>query len=141
MVNHMRRREWFVVDETVTLYRLTNTPFSDGGQFVANEALGRPRAWPSIRAAGQGEDWVSHLGISMYDSRERAERVAEHVNGLRGAEGQVPRWTHVAVVVLDGREGFAMTVAGPRGHVTVWGSPEALASSVREGLPIRNGEP
>jgi hypothetical protein len=127
-------RGWVPAGEVI-LHRLASTPLADASQFVCNKDLGKARLWPGL-GPGRGEDHAQYQGISAFDDPRVGVRLARSVNEARRRKGQPPRWTHIARFVVDGHSGQVVADTRSQGHFSVWGDPAALASTVRQVLPI-----
>jgi hypothetical protein len=131
MTHPQTRYELEIPEEPVSLYRLISGESAGAHEFASNHALEKQRAWP-----GRGEDVLQYRGISAFSILEQAETMALRVNeGLIG-RGKSRRWTHVAEFEVDGHMGSGLAPTRTAGHISVWGEPELLASTVRHILPI-----
>jgi hypothetical protein len=89
--------------------------------FRSHYELGLPPRRAERRAA------VIHMGLSTYRT----------VSQARGTAARFPRiGTHLARLRLEAGRGLNFADTGHPGHVTVWGDPLMLASSVVDIEPV-----
>jgi hypothetical protein len=107
-----------------TFYRVVRRDPPHMQDFTSNRDKGLPPRGPEV------DDRSLWEGISVYDSRDRAERQA-----LRYSLGD-----YIAVLHVDDSERggvtFKKTLADLH-HFTVWGEPAVLVARVQEVLPVR----
>lgn len=114
---------------TVALLERPMTVFRgcDGAAVVdamrSNYETGRPAHPADLRAT------VLHMAVSMFEDAEPLLRLARRRPDRIG--------THLARVELQPGRGICLADTGSRGHWSVWGIPDELASCVVDVVPVR----
>jgi hypothetical protein len=106
----------------LVFFRIVRASRPTPEDFLSNKEKGLPPRGPEI------DDPAEWAGISMFDTRERAERLARRRNFALGAFVAELRIPDAAPVVV--RKTF-----GP-GHYTLWGAPETFLALVVDTRPV-----
>jgi hypothetical protein len=137
MLRHARGRlQHLRPGDRIPLYRLMSGPSPDAHEFVSNAAMEKVRLFPYAK-----EDALTYKAISAHERFTQARRLAESVNGRLNRQEKPPRWSYIARFYVDGHLGHALAQTRTEGHFSVWGEPEALASTVDDVRPITSEGP